>query len=78
VKVTLSLPDELLSAVDEYLGQHGKGSRSGVCADALRAWIKGKQEEEIEAYYRSLSPDDEAEDRAWHDLAARSAAKLWP
>jgi metal-responsive CopG/Arc/MetJ family transcriptional regulator len=78
VKVTLSLPDELLEVVDRYVAAHPGATRSGVCADALRGWLRGEQEAEIAAYYRSQSDAERAEDEAWRALARRSADRLWP
>ena len=77
VKVTLSLPDELLAVVDRYVGSHAGATRSGVCADALRGWLRDQQEAETESYYRTISDEERAEDAAWAGLAARSADRLW-
>jgi metal-responsive CopG/Arc/MetJ family transcriptional regulator len=77
-KVTLTMPDDLLAAVDSYVKAHPEQTRSGVCAEALRAWLQAEQEAEIEAYYTERSEAEEAEDRAWNAIAAESAASLWP
>jgi metal-responsive CopG/Arc/MetJ family transcriptional regulator len=78
LKVTLTLPEELLVVVDRYVAAHQGATRSGVCAEALRDWLQAQQEAEIEAYYRSLSDEERAEDAAWAMLAGRSADRLWP
>lgn len=77
-KVTLTLPEELLGVVDRYVAEHPGLTRSGVCADALLRWLRAAQEAEIAAYYDSRSDDERAEDDAWMETAAASAATLWP
>ena len=44
-----------------------------MCADALRDWLRAKQEGEIAAYYEGLSDGDRAEDADWVKLAAGGA-----
>lgn len=77
-KVTLTLPEELLAVVDRYVATHGGVTRSGVCAEALREWLRDQQETEIAHYYQSISDEERAEDAAWASLAARGAERLWP
>ena len=76
-KVTLTLPDELLAAVDGYVAARPGATRSGVCADALQCWLQARQEAEIEEYYRTLSAEERTEDAAWAELAVRDASQLW-
>jgi metal-responsive CopG/Arc/MetJ family transcriptional regulator len=76
-KVTLTLPEELLEVVDRFVEQHEGATRSGVCAEALRDWLRARQEAEIAAYYESLSAEERTEDGDWADVAARSAGRLW-
>lgn len=76
-KVTLTLPDDLLAVVDRFVDEHTGATRSGVCAQALRDWLRAKQESEIAAYYLSQSDADQAEEEAWTSAAAESAAALW-
>jgi len=76
-KVTVTLPVELLAVVDRYVTEHRGATRSGVCARALRSWLQEVQEEEIERYYTAMSDEERAENEAWADAAARSAAQLW-
>jgi metal-responsive CopG/Arc/MetJ family transcriptional regulator len=78
VKVTLSLPDELLAVVDRYVAAHPGATRSGVCAEALREWLQALQDAEIEEYYRALSDQERAEDAAWAAMGSRSVERLWP
>ena len=77
-KVTLTVPAGLLDAVDRYVAAHPGATRSGVCATALREWLRAEQEAQIEQYYGELSPDERREDAARADAAGRSAAGLWP
>jgi metal-responsive CopG/Arc/MetJ family transcriptional regulator len=77
-KVTLTLPDEVLAVVDRFVAEHPGVTRSGVCAEALREWLRATQEAEIEHYYLSMSDEERAEDAAWVAIAAQSAARLWP
>lgn len=76
-KVTVTLPMELLEVVDRYVAEHRGATRSGLCARALRSWLQQLQEEEIERYYTAMSDEERAEDEAWADAAARSAAQSW-
>ena len=76
-KVTLTLPDDLLAVVDRYVEEHAGATRSGVCAAALRDWLRTKQEAEIADYYLSQSETERAEDAAWTAIAAESAPALW-
>ena len=78
MKVTLTLPQDLLSVVDDFVADHPGLTRSGVCADALRAWLHTRQEAEIERYYLTLSDAERAEDAVWRSVAAESAERLWP
>lgn len=77
-KVTLTLPAELLAVVDRFVAEHPGSTRSGLCAEALQAWLLAEQEGEIERYYTALSAEERAEDTGWAEAAAQSAAHLWP
>ncbi|MBA2446908.1 MAG: hypothetical protein H0V51_02660 [Chloroflexi bacterium] len=77
VKVTLTLPDELLTVVDRFVASHPGATRSGVCAGALRQWLRAEQDAKIAQYYTTLSDEERAEDAAWAAVAAQSADRLW-
>lgn len=77
LKVTLSLPEDVLGGIDRYVAAHPGMTRSGVTADALREWLRERYEAEIAAYYESLTEEECAEDRAWSSLSAASAARSW-
>jgi metal-responsive CopG/Arc/MetJ family transcriptional regulator len=77
-KVTLTLPDDLLEVVDHFVASHAGATRSGVCAEALRDWLRATQEAEIAQYYNSLTEVERDEAGDWAAVAARSAERLWP
>ena len=77
MKVTISLAEPLLKAVDNYVRDHPETSRSGVCAKALLDWVKARQDEEITHYYETMSDEERAEDESWHKITAESARKTW-
>ena len=77
-KVTLTLPEDLLAVVDDFVAHHPGATRGGVCAEALREWLRVTQEAEIARYYVSLSEKEHLETSDWGALAARSAERLWP
>ena len=76
-KVTLTLPADLLTVVDRFVDEHPGTTRSGLCAEALRDWLRAAQEAEIAAYYGGMSDDERREDAEWAAAAARSAALLY-
>ena len=80
-KVTLSLDQALLGAVDEAVKRDVADSRSAVVEAALRLWKVERRrqwlEREVEAYYRAQTPAERQEDRAWTKLAGRQARRLW-
>ena len=76
-KVTMTLPVDVLAAVDHYVEEHQGATRSGICAQALVAWVQQTQEAEIERYYATMSNAERAEDQGWADLAAYQAERRW-
>jgi metal-responsive CopG/Arc/MetJ family transcriptional regulator len=76
-KVTLTLPEDLLAVVDGYVDEHEGVTRSGVCADALREWLRARQEAEIAAYYLGESDKERAENADWNTVSAASAVRRW-
>jgi metal-responsive CopG/Arc/MetJ family transcriptional regulator len=77
-KVTLTLPDELLVAVDRFVAERSGTTRSGVCAEALREWVRARQEEQIADYYATMTDEEREEDAAWAAVAALGGGRLWP
>jgi metal-responsive CopG/Arc/MetJ family transcriptional regulator len=78
IKVTVSLPLDLLATMDRYVAKHTGASRSSFLADALRSWMQRIQEGEIERYYASVSEEERIENEAWSEATTLSAALLWP
>jgi hypothetical protein len=76
-KITLTLPDDLLSVVGSFVATHEGTTRSGVCAEALREWLRSQQEAAIAASCCEQSPEDRAEDASWRPVAVESAKRLW-
>ena len=81
VKVTASLNPALVEQIDEFVKETNAGSRSQLIEHALGKWCreqrKQKIEDEIEAYYLSLTDEERQEDRQWNRIAAESADLLW-
>lgn len=78
VKITLTLPDDLVAAVDRYVAACPGATRSRAYADAIRRWLQEQQEAEIARYYETMSDDERAEHAAWASLATASAGRVWP
>ncbi len=78
VKVTLTLAEELLTAIDQHVASHPGATRSGLCAEAVRGWLQAQQDAEIERYYQTLSEEERKEDAAWASFAVHRASALWP
>ncbi len=76
-KVTITVPGDVLSAVDSYVRQHPGVSRSSVCTKAITAWLQAEQDALIERYYKEQSPAERQEDDQWRRLASQSAAAAW-
>lgn len=80
-KVTLSLDQGLLGAVDEAVKHTLADSRSAVVEEAIRLWQleqrRRRLEQGIEAYYQAQTPAEQREDRAWDRVAGRHAKDLW-
>jgi len=80
-KVTVTLSQELVSQLDEFLDTPEAASRSRLVEEALRRWLHEQAQEELERqteeYYHSLSRAERKEDRRWSKIAGRSAKRLW-
>ena len=81
VRVTATLDQGMVEALDRAAKQHGLASRSQALETALAHWLREQRRQEIEreteAYYRSLTPAEKREDREWVRFASRVAARLW-
>jgi metal-responsive CopG/Arc/MetJ family transcriptional regulator len=74
-RVTLTLPDDLLAVIDRFVAGRSGTTRSGVCAEALREWVRARQEEQIVDYYATMTDEEREEDAAWAALATRDAVR---
>jgi hypothetical protein len=73
VRVTISVEKTLLEAAE----RRGRGrTRSEIFEEALRAAERLARATETIAYYRSLAPEDVAEEQAWGELAGLGAAAI--
>jgi metal-responsive CopG/Arc/MetJ family transcriptional regulator len=77
LKVTLTLPEEMLTVIDRYVASTPGATRSGVCSEALKRWLQDQQDAEIAHYYQTLSDEEHAEDTAWALIASHSAEQSW-
>ncbi len=80
-KVTVTLSYDLVSQIDRLVDSSGVSSRSQLVEEAVRRWLRGQAQEELERqteeYYLSLSKEERNEDRKWSKIAVRSAKHLW-
>ena len=78
IKVTLTLPEDVIVALDRFVAARTGATRSAACAEAIRGWLQRQQEAEIERYYSTMSDEERAEHSAWAALATESAGRTWP
>lgn len=81
-EITVRLEGEILMAIDAIAQNTGLSSRSAAIEKILRrwyevAWLQQELDRETEAYYKSLSPEEIAEDRAWVQFASEQAIQRW-
>ena len=81
VRVTATLPSDMVKALDRATKRRGLSSRSRALEVALAHWLREHRRREIEggveAYYRSLTTAEKREDREWAQFASRSNRRLW-
>jgi len=81
-EIPIRLQDEVLMAIDSVAQNAGLSSRRAAIEKILRrwyevAWLQQKSERETEAYYKSLTPEEIAEDRAWVKFTSEQAIQRW-
>ena len=81
-EITIRLEGEVLRAIDAIAQHDGLSSRGAAIAKILRrwyevAWLQQELDRETEAYYKSLTPEEIAEDRAWVQFASEQAMQRW-
>lgn len=81
VRVTATLDQGMVEALDRASKHHGLASRSQALETALAHWLREQRwreiERDMEAYYRSLTPAEKREDREWTRFVARAASRRW-
>ena len=81
IKVSLTLEENVLNAVDAEAERSERPNRSEVVEQALRMWMRHRATRQldsaIEAYYLELDDQSKAEDNAWARLAEEEAENLW-
>jgi metal-responsive CopG/Arc/MetJ family transcriptional regulator len=81
-EITIRLEGEILTAIDAIAQNTGLSSRGAAIEKILRrwyevSWLQQKIERETEAYYKSLTLEEIAEDRAWVNFASELAIQRW-
>ena len=80
-KITVTLSPEVAHQLDSLLKDSEIRSRSQMVEEALRRWLADQVQQEIETkteeYYRSLSANEQEEDKEWTTIAAEAAKPLW-
>ena len=78
--LTVTISGDVVNKIDEIAKEKGT-PRSQVMEDMLRdSLLKSKKraiEQDIEAYYLSLTEEEKKEDKDWAKIAAESAMRTW-
>ena len=71
----MSIAPEMLKALDRAIRKVGFPSRSHALEATLDHWLAQQRqqqfEQEVDAYYRSLTAQEKREDRKWAEFASR-------
>lgn len=80
IKVSLTLEEELLRAVDRE-ASHSAKNRSVFVETILRSWLRQRRRmvlhEEIASYYLKRSTAEQKEDHDWANVGELSVAEVW-
>jgi metal-responsive CopG/Arc/MetJ family transcriptional regulator len=81
-EITIRLANDVLMAIDAVAKNTGLSSRSAAIEKILQrwyeaAWLQQELDRDTEAYYKSLTPEEIAEDRAWVQFASEQAMQRW-
>ena len=81
-EITIRLANDVLMAIDAVAKNTGLSSRSAAIEKILQrwyeaAWLQQELDRDTEAYYKSLTPEEIAEDRAWVKFASEQAMQRW-
>ncbi|MCL4241459.1 MAG: ribbon-helix-helix protein, CopG family [Dehalococcoidia bacterium] len=79
VRITVSLPANLLARVDALVARGGAASRTALIIEALAADLARRYEEEIDRKFYELAndPDLAAEERELHAAFAGADRETW-
>jgi len=79
-KMTVTISGDVAGEIDK-IARKKKSPRSQVMEEMLRdSLLKSKKraiEQDIEAYYLSLTEEEKKEDKDWAKIAAESAKRTW-
>lgn len=79
-KLTVTISGDVVNEIDEIAKGKGK-PRSQIMEEALRYWLlqtrKKAIENDVMAYYLSLTEEDKKEDLKWAKTSSQSAKKTW-
>ncbi len=81
VKVSLTLDENVLRAVDLEAAQDPGSNRSAFIEAVLRGWMDRRQHrtlhEDIATYYLQRSTDEATEDESWAELGDSTVEQGW-
>ena len=79
--ITIRLEGDLLLALDTVAKNTGLSSRRATIEKILQhwhdAWLQRELDRKTEEYYKSLTPEEIAEDRLWVQFASEQAMQSW-
>jgi Ribbon-helix-helix protein, copG family. len=79
-KLTITINSDLSSEIDE-IARGKEIPRSQLMEEILRDWLsiskKKAIENDIKAYYLSLTKEEKKENKEWTEAAAESAERTW-
>lgn len=81
-EITIRLEGEILTAIDTVAQSAGLLSRRATIEKILQkwyelAWLRQELDRETENYYKTLTPEEMAEERAWAQFASAQALQRW-
>ena len=81
IKVSLTLDEKVLRAVDREASRVPRTNRSAFVETVLRGWLDQRQRtalhEEIAAYYLQRPAAEREEDEAWAELGDVTITEVW-
>lgn len=81
IKVSLTLDEKVLRAVDREASRVPRTNRSAFIETVLRGWLDQRQRsalhEEIATYYLQRSAAESEEDDTWAELGDQAIREVW-